>query len=128
MSTDRSFLEATSRLGAMPEAVNAIRCDFNEGEPPALIFNERASPGALVSWAWSQLSTLDTLLIAQRDRRPSCDQQEVAEAVRAIIGPVMNALRLSERRGYELRKAAGQSSAGETAQFEPSLGKPFGAR
>jgi len=98
-----SIPEGPTQLSATPEAVNAIRYDFDEDEPPALIFNESAQPGALVSWAWCQLSTLDTLLIAQRGRRPSCDEQEVAEAVRAIIGPVMNALRLSERRAFDLR-------------------------
>lgn len=107
MSIPPSISEGPTQFSATPEAVNAIRYDFDEDEPPALIFNECASPGALVSWAWCQLSTLDTLLIAQRERRPSCDEQEVAEAVRAIIGPVMNALRLSERRAYEMRKSAG---------------------
>jgi hypothetical protein len=34
---------------AMPEAPNAIRVHFDENEPPALVFNELAHPGALVN-------------------------------------------------------------------------------
>jgi hypothetical protein len=91
-------------LRAVPDGASAICADTDECDAPAVIFNEAASPGALVSWAWSQLTALDTLLLHQWMNRASYDEQDVAEAVRAILGPVINALRLSEQRARELRK------------------------
>ena len=100
--------------GAMPDDANAIRADFDESEPPALVFNEQALPGALVSWAWCQLKALDILLvaIAVTDRGHDGDQ-EVAGAVRAVLVPVINALEFSEQRASELEveSTAGQSLA-----------------
>jgi len=91
-------------MGAMPDAPNSIRADFDEDEPPALVFNEQALPGALVSWAWCQLKALDVLLvaIAVTDRGHEGDQ-EVAGAVRAVLVPVINALEFSEQRASELQ-------------------------
>jgi hypothetical protein len=90
--------------GAMPDDANAIRADFDESEPPALVFNEQALPGALVSWAWCQLKALDTLLVAiavtGRDHE---GDTEVASAVRTVLVPVINALEFSEQRASELQ-------------------------
>jgi hypothetical protein len=88
----------------MPDDANAIRVDFDESEPPALVFNEQALPGALVSWAWCQLKALDVLLvpIAVMGRGHDGDL-EVASAVRAVLVPVINALEFSEQRASELQ-------------------------
>jgi hypothetical protein len=89
---------------AAPESSNAIRVDFNEDEPPAVLFNDLAVPAALVSWAWCQLKMLDTLLLAASANRGRADgDADVAGAVRNVIGPVINALALSELRAAELR-------------------------
>jgi hypothetical protein len=97
--------------GAMPDDANAIRADFDETEPPALVFNEQALPGALVSWAWCQLKALDVLLvaIAVTGRGPGGDT-EVASAVRAVIVPVINALEFSEQRASELQVGSAPQS------------------
>ncbi len=93
--------------GAMPEDHNAIRVHFDEDEPPALAFNERALPGALVSWAWCQLTALDSLLrvLAERSQRGE-DDADVVGAVRSVLGPAINALMFSELRAHELRSGA----------------------
>ena len=89
--------------GAMPEAHDAIRIRFDEDEPPALVFNERALPGALISWAWCQLTALDSLLRPLSERsRPADDDADVVGAVRSVLVPVINALTFSERRAHEL--------------------------
>jgi len=107
----------------MPDAPNAIRVNFDENEPPALVFNERALPGALVSWAWCQLKALDDLLmaIAGTDRDHE-GEPDVAGAVRAVLVPVINALEFSERRASELQ-------VGSTAAQSPAWrGKHRGGR
>lgn len=90
--------------GAMPEGHNAIRVHFDEDEPPALAFNEQALPGALVSWAWSQLAALDALLrvLSEASQRGD-DGADVAGAVRSVLGPALNALAFSELRAHQLR-------------------------
>ena len=92
---------------AMPEAPNAIRVHFDEHEPPALVFNESAHPGALVSWAWCQLTALDALLAAGSKTRWTAHEQDVTGAVRSLLVPVINALAFAELRAGEL-KAAGE--------------------
>jgi hypothetical protein len=94
-------MSGRSGTGAMPEGHDAIRVRFDEHEPPAVMFNERARPGALVSWAWCQLSALDSLLRPLVDRRRPGDA-DVAGAVRSVLVPVINALVLSEQRAHEL--------------------------
>lgn len=95
---------------AMPEAPNAIRVHFDEDEPPALVFNELAHPGALVSWAWCQLTALDALLAAAGSKTPgSADEQDISGAVRSVLVPVINALEFAELRAAELQ-AAGEPS------------------
>lgn len=90
--------------GAMPEGHNAIRIQFEEDEPPALAFHAQALPGALASWAWHQLVTLDALLdaliVTRQGRHGDTD---LASAVQALIVPVINALSFSEQRAHELR-------------------------
>lgn len=91
-------------LGAMPEGHNGIRVRFDIDEPPALVFHEKALPGALVSWAWCQLRALDSLLDAIIvTRRPDPGEPDVAGAVQAILVPVINALAFSEQRAHELQ-------------------------
>lgn len=91
-------------LGAMPEGHNGIRVRFDSDEPPALVFHEKALPGALVSWAWSQLMALDSLLDAIIvARRTNPGEPDVAGAVHAILVPVINALSYSELRAHELQ-------------------------
>ena len=90
--------------GAMPEGHDAIRIRFEADEPPALVFNDRALPGALVSWAWCQLTALDSLLQAMTDGRQDADgSADVVGAVRSVLVPAINALAFSERRAHELR-------------------------
>ncbi len=89
---------------AMPDGQNGIRIDFDEDEPPAVIFNDQALPSALVSWAWSELMALNSLLdaITERSHR-SLGDADIAGAVQATLAPVINALRFSEQRAHELR-------------------------
>lgn len=90
--------------GAMPEGHNAIRVHFDEDEPPALAFNEQALPGALVSWAWCQLTALDSLLRVLSAASPRGDDDaDVVAAVRCVLGPAINALVFSELRAHQLR-------------------------
>ena len=90
--------------GAMPEGHNGIRVQFEEDEPPALTFHAQALPGALVSWAWHQLVTLDALLDALTvTRQGRHGDTALASAVQALIVPVINALSFSEQRAQELR-------------------------
>jgi len=91
--------------GAMPADHDAIRVRVDAGEPAALVFNDRAQPGALVSWAWCQLSALDALLRALLERGSSDDGEvDVVGAVRCVLVPAINALAFSERRAHELRR------------------------
>lgn len=91
----------------IPRAVhgdaNCIRVHFDQEEAPAVAFSELALPGALVSWAYSQLSSLDTLLesIAMGDSDEG--GSEVAEAARSFLRPALNALVYSETRAHELQ-------------------------
>lgn len=94
---------------AMPEAPNAIRRHFDESEPPALVFNKLAHPGALVSWAWCQLTALNALLAAESETRWTSHEQDVKGAVRSVLVPVINALAFAELRAGEL-KASGELS------------------
>jgi hypothetical protein len=89
---------------AMPEASNAIRIAFDEDEPPAIVFNESAHPGALISWAWCQLIALDTLLAAVSETRRTAHEEDVAGAARSVLGPAINALVFAERRADELQE------------------------
>jgi len=95
----------------MPDGSDGIRVHFEENEPPALVFNEQALPGALVSWAWCQLKALDVLLVAIAgiDRGDEGDP-EVAGAVRAVLVPVINALEFSEQRASELQVGSAPQS------------------
>ena len=89
---------------AMPEGHDAIRVRVEADEPAALLFNEQALPGALVSWAWCQLTALDALLQAiTEQRQDGRDDADVVGAVRSVLVPAINALALSERRAHELR-------------------------
>ncbi|WP_422011927.1 hypothetical protein [Roseateles sp.] len=89
---------------AMPDGQNGIRADFDEDEPPAVIFNDQALPSALVSWAWSELMALNSLLDAITERaHHSLGDPDIAGAVQATLVPVINALRFSEERVCELR-------------------------
>jgi hypothetical protein len=106
MAIDETTPSDRLRYCAMPEGVNAIRLEFDEEEPEAVVFNPAAAPGALVSWAWTQLATLHALLMDESGVSRGYDDLDVAEAVRAVIGPVMNALQFSEERAHELCKAA----------------------
>lgn len=91
--------------GAMTDDANAIRLHFDEDEAPAVIFNDQASPGALISWAWCQLSALDSLLASVVESRQDGDgQPDLAAAVRSILVPVINSLEFSERRADELQR------------------------
>ena len=94
------------RPSAVPDASNAIRYQFDEDEPPALVFNDQASPGALVSWAWTQLQALDALLTVMIERG-SRDEgvPDLAGAVRTVLVPVINALAFSEQRANVLQEA-----------------------
>jgi hypothetical protein len=91
----------------MPEAPNAIRIHFDENEPPALVFNNLAHPGALVSWAWGQLTALNALLAGRAETRWTAHEKDITGAVRSVLVPVINALAFAELRAYEL-KAAGE--------------------
>ncbi|GAP37828.1 hypothetical protein ABXN37_22160 [Piscinibacter sakaiensis] len=94
----------TAAPSAMPEGHDGIRIVVGRDEPPALVFHADAAPGALVSWAWSQLSTLDTLLDAvDRGHDSPVVAPNVAGAVRAVIGPVMAALAFSEQQAHARR-------------------------
>ena len=107
-------MNSRQSTGAMPDAPNAIRVNFDENEPPALVFNEHALPGALVSWAWCQLKALDVLLAAIAVTGPNHEgEPDVASAVRAVLVPVINALEFSEQRASELQSEsmAARSSA-----------------
>lgn len=77
---------------AMPEATNAIRTAFDEDEPPAIVFNESAHPGALISCAWCQLVALDTLLAAVSETRRTAHEKDVAGAARSVLVPAIGAL------------------------------------
>jgi len=89
----------------MPDGADAIRVDFEDDEPAAVVFNDQAQPGALVSWAWCQLTALDGLLraLVARQSAHDCCAGEV-EAVRNVLVPVISALALSERRAHELQR------------------------
>ena len=109
---------ASDRAGAVPDDANAIRYRFDEDEPPAVVFSDQAMPGALVSWAWSQLMALDALLAAGLENGSGRDgEPDVAGAVRTVLVPVINALRFSELRAAEMqdvqiaRQAKGRKSA-----------------
>jgi hypothetical protein len=97
-------MNARHGKGAMPEGHNAIRVHFDEDEPPALAFNEQAMPGALVSWAWCQLTALDSLLrvLSERGERGD-DDADVVAAVRSVLEPAINALAFSELRAHQLQ-------------------------
>lgn len=98
---------------ATPEASNAIRVQFDEHEPAAVVFSESAHPGALVSWAWCQLIALDTLLATGSGTRRTAHEEDVAGAVRSVLVPVINALVFAELRANELQ------SAGELSHVPP---------
>ena len=102
---------------AMPEGHDAIRVRLDTDEPPALVFNDQALPGALVSWAWCQLKALDALLQAMSERpQDGGDGADVVGAVRSVLGPAINALAFSERRAHELqceREAAPERRRGK---------------
>ncbi len=87
---------------ALPDAPDSIRVRTDDDEAPALVFNDRAPPGALVSWAWCQLKALDALLCAVLER-PSAgdDDTDLVGAVHDMLVPVVNALAFSERRAHE---------------------------
>jgi hypothetical protein len=107
MPTAHAMPNGKNRFSAMPEDHDAIRLDVDEEEPPALEFNAQASPGALVSWAWSQLSAMDAMLSALTQQGGYDDDGgAVLDAVRAVVMPVINALQLSEQRAHEMRKAS----------------------
>ena len=94
------------REGALPEGHDAIRVHVDGGEPPALAFHAQAPPGALVSWAWCQLTALDALLQAITDgHRDDDGQADIVGAVRSVLVPAINALAFSERRAHELELA-----------------------
>lgn len=102
-----------SRPSAMPEGHEAIRVQFEENEPPALIFHEQAQPSALVSWSWCQLSALNSLLDAIIcSRRGPLGEPDVAGAVQAVLVPVINALSFSEQRAHEIRQMQLNESIG----------------
>lgn len=91
-------------LGALPWDHNAIRIGFNDDEPPAVMFHREALPGALVSWAWSQLMSLNSMLEAVLEtRHSSSDGADIAGAVQTVLVPVINALQFSEERAHQLR-------------------------
>ncbi len=103
--------------GAMPEGHDAIRVRIDEDEPPALVFNDQAPPGALVSWAWCQLAALDSLLQAMTEsRQRGEDDADVVGAVRSVLVPAINALAFSERRAHELRREREASTARRRAK------------
>ena len=106
MHIDHTAPASYPDLRAMPEDSHAICSDDDAWQCPAVVFNDAATPGALVSWAWSQLTALDTLLRELWTSRAGDDDNEVAAAVHTTLGPVINALRLSEERARELRKRA----------------------
>lgn len=90
---------------ARPEGHDAIRIRVrvDGDEPPALAFHAQALPGALVSWAWCQLTALDALLQAVTDgHRDDDGRADVAGAVRSVLVPAINALAFAERRAHEL--------------------------
>jgi hypothetical protein len=94
-------------LGAMPETCNTIRLGSFEGEPPAVVFHKQATSRALVSWAWSQLTALNSMLDAIIEtRRGEIDGPDIAEGVQAVLVPVINALEFSEQRAHELHAEA----------------------
>jgi len=99
----------------VPRAVhgdaNCIRVHFDQEEAPAVAFNERALPGALVSWAYSQLSSLDTLLELISMGGSEEGGSEVAEAARSFLGPALNALVYSETRAHEIQSEGAASPA-----------------
>lgn len=91
----------------MPETCNAIRGGLFDDEPPAVVFHEQARPGALVSWAWSQLVALNSMLDAIIEaRRSPLDGPDIAGGVQAVLAPVINALEFSEQRAHELHAGA----------------------
>ena len=99
-------MNAPRSLSAMPEDHDAIRVRIDSDEPPAVMFHEHARPGALVSWAWSQLMALNSMLDAIIDARTGrLDGPDIAGAVQAVLVPVMNALNFSEERAHQLRSA-----------------------
>lgn len=111
------------RAAAVPDGANAIRYQFDEDEPPALVFSDQALPGAFVSWAWSQLKALDALLVCLIERSSTGGgEPAVAGAVHTVLGPVINALEFSERRAAELqgkqsaRRVKGHKSAAARKQ------------
>lgn len=94
-------------LSAIAEGSSAIRTKVGAGEPAAVVFHDQAAPSALVSWAWCQLSALDSLLSAMIESCPTdADATDVAAATRVILVPALNALQFSEQRVEELRKAS----------------------
>ncbi len=95
-----------SHLGPMPDGHNAIRMGFDNDEPPAVIFNPQALPGALVSWAWAELTALNDLLDAFiMTSEGGHDGLRMAVAVQATLIPVINALEFAEKRAHALRTA-----------------------
>ena len=93
------------RLSAVPDDANAIRCQFDETPAPALVFNDQAAPGALVSWAWSQLKALDAFLAVVSETKSRDEgEPDIAAAVRTVLVPVINALEFSEWRAYALEE------------------------
>jgi hypothetical protein len=90
----------------MPDTSDAIRLSGEENEPPAVVFDSQALPGALVSWAWCQLSALDGLLCAGLEDRSDDDDAVVAVAAHTILVPVMSALVFAEKRSHELQRIA----------------------
>jgi len=101
----RAVSPESPATSAMPDGADAIRVDFDDDEPATVVFNDQAQPGALVSWAWCQLTALDGLLraLVTRQSAHDCCAGEV-EAVRNVLVPVINALALSERRAHELQR------------------------
>ncbi|GAP36548.1 hypothetical protein [Piscinibacter sakaiensis] len=92
---------------AMPEGHGGIRITVGDDEPPAVLFHAQAAPGALVSWAWSQLVTLDTFLDAAAGAGEARGgAPDIAGAARAVLGPVIAALAFSEQRAHALQQAA----------------------
>ncbi len=118
----RAVSPESPATSAMPDGADAIRVDFDDDEPLAVVFNDQAQPGALVSWAWCQLTALDGLLraIVARQTAHDCCGGEV-DGVRNILVPVINALALSESRAHELQRE-------REASTRPHGGRKGGAR
>lgn len=117
-------MNARRDQGAMPWDHNAIRVRFDDDEPHALVFHEQALPGALVSWAWSQLMALNALLDAILEaRREDPDGSSFAAAVQNVLLPVINALAFSEQRAHQLRSEPGAQPNAQGKKSKPRKGK-----